>query len=75
MINSCIDRNVKKCFFPLKYGGIYLDSDVISLHRYLDPYPNAVVREEFNLSNALLKFIKGHPAIPRACQRIVGVCS
>ena len=48
-----------------------MDSDVITLQRFLDPWENAIVTEEIDLSNAMLKFRRGHPAIAKACKKLV----
>ena len=48
-----------------------MDSDVITLQRFLDPWENAIVTEENELSNAMLKFRRAHPAIAKACKKLV----
>ena len=59
--------------FILQYGGIYMDSDVITIKRnqYIDQFANVLVTERHDLSNAFIKFEKGHPVVEKTCQNFV----
>ena len=50
-----------------------MDSDVISMKRnqYIDEYDNVLVTERHDLSNAFIKFKKGHPVVDQVCQNFV----
>ena len=48
-----------------------MDTDVISIQRISDSWENAIVSEELDLSNAMLKFRRGHPALADTCKKMV----
>ena len=50
-----------------------MDSDVITIKRnqYIDQFANVLVTERHDLSNAFIKFEKGHPIVEKTCQNFV----
>ena len=59
--------------FIAQFGGIYMDSDIMSIKPFLDPFENALIAEEVDLSNALLKFGKGHGILAQTCSNLVSL--
>ena len=41
------------------------------MNPYLTQFENAIVTESVDLSNAMLKFGKGHPILSKACSDMV----
>lgn len=50
-----------------------MDSDIISINPYVKQFENALVAEPWDLSNAFLKFRKGHPILNHACRDMVRI--
>ena len=67
-------NNISDCLrliFLYKFGGVYIDSDIIMLHRFPTEATNWVIRSGQHLNNAFLKFERGHNVLRKALEQIV----